>query len=155
MWAPVIGVVAALTVTFGNLVAMRQTVAVRLLAWSTVAQAGWVLLPLSAARPGTPSAVRAATAASVGYLVAYAAASLAAFSVVVIVGRRHPAAEEHSIEAYRGLARREPVASAVLAFALACLAGLPPGVVGLMAKVVVVPAARRSSVVVAGRRSRP
>ncbi|MDQ1286916.1 MAG: NADH-quinone oxidoreductase subunit [Actinomycetota bacterium] len=137
VWAPVIGVVAALTVTFGNLVAMRQTVAVRLLAWSTVAQAGWVLLPLSAARPGTPSAVRAATAASVGYLVAYAAASLAAFSVVVIVGRRHPAAEEHSIEAYRGLARREPVASAVLAFALACLAGLPPGIVGLMAKVVV------------------
>jgi NADH-quinone oxidoreductase subunit N len=137
-WAPVVGVVAALTVTFGNLVAMRQRVAVRLLAWSTVAQAGWVLLPLAAAEPATPSAVRMATAASVGYLVAYAAASLAAFSVVVIVGRRHPAAEEHSLDAYRGLARREPVASAVLAFALACLAGLPPGVVGLVAKVVAV-----------------
>jgi NADH-quinone oxidoreductase subunit N len=138
VWAPVIGVVAALTVTVGNLVAMRQKVAVRLLAWSTVAQAGWVLMPLSAAQEGTPTALRTATAASVGYLIAYAAASLAAFSVVVIVGRRHPAAEEHSIDAYRGLARQEPVASAVLAFALACLAGLPPGIVGLMAKVVVV-----------------
>jgi NADH-quinone oxidoreductase subunit N len=138
VWAPVIGVIAALTVTFGNLVAMRQKVAVRLLAWSTVAQAGWVLIPLASARSGSPSAVRAATAASVGYLVAYAAASLAAFSVVVVVGRRHPAAEEHTLDAYHGLARREPVASAFLAFALACLAGLPPGVVGLMAKVVAV-----------------
>jgi NADH-quinone oxidoreductase subunit N len=131
--------VAALTVTFGNLVAMRQQVAVRLLAWSTVAQAGWVLLPLAAAGRGTPSAVRTAAAASVGYLVAYVAASLAAFSVVVILGRRHPAAEGHTLDAYRGLARREPLASAVLAFALACLAGLPPGVVGLVAKVAVRP----------------
>jgi NADH-quinone oxidoreductase subunit N len=137
-WAPVIGIVAALTVTVGNLVALRQRVAVRLLAWSTVAQAGWVLLPLAAASKATPGAVRTATAASVGYLAAYMAASLAAFSVVVVLGRHHPAAEEHSIDAYRGLVRREPVASAILAFALACLAGLPPGVVGLVAKVVAV-----------------
>jgi NADH-quinone oxidoreductase subunit N len=137
-WAPILGVVGALTVTVGNLVAMRQRIAVRLLAWSTVAQAGWVLLPLAAAADGTPDAVRSAVAASVGYLVAYVAASLAAFSVVVVLARHHPAAEEHSLDAYRGLVRREPVATAVLAFALACLAGLPPGVVGLMAKVVAV-----------------
>ena len=137
-WAPIIGVVAAVTVTFGNLVAMRQRIAVRLLAWSTVAQAGWVLLPLASAGDGTPTAVRQAVAASVGYLAAYVAASLAAFSVVVVLSRHHPAAEEHSIDAYRGLVRREPIATAVLAFALACLAGLPPGVVGLMAKVVAV-----------------
>jgi NADH-quinone oxidoreductase subunit N len=137
-WAPVIGVVAAFTVTVGNLVAMRQRVAVRLLAWSTVAQAGWVLLPLAAAAAATPSAVREAVAASIGYLVAYVAASLAAFSVVVVLARHHPAAEEHSLDAYRGLVRREPVAAAVLAFALAALAGLPPGVIGLMAKVVAI-----------------
>jgi NADH-quinone oxidoreductase subunit N len=135
-WAPVIGVVAAVTITVGNLVAMRQRIAVRLLAWSTVAQAGWVLLPLAAASGGTAAAVREATAASVGYLVAYTAASLAVFSVVVVLGRRHPAAEEHSLEAYRGLFRREPLATAVLAFGLACLAGLPPGVIGLIAKVI-------------------
>ena len=148
-WAPVIGVVAAVTVTFGNLVAMRQRIAVRVLAWSTVAQAGWVLLPLASSASGGPAssatgavlrtaATRDAVAASVGYLAAYLAASLAAFSVVVVLARHHPAAEEHSIDAYRGLVRREPVATAVLAFALACLAGLPPGVVGLMAKVVAV-----------------
>ena len=138
VWAPVLGGVAALTVTVGNVVALRQRVAVRLLAWSTVAQAGWVLLPLAAAAGGTPTAIRTAVAASVGYLVAYLAASLAVFSVVVVLGRHHPAAEEHSLDAYRGLVRREPVASLVLAFALACLAGLPPGVMGLMAKVVAV-----------------
>ncbi len=137
-WAPVIGVVAAVTVTVGNLVALRQTVAIRLLAWSTVAQAGWVLLPLAGAVKATPSAMRAAAAGSIGYLAAYAAASLAAFAVVIVLARHHPAGEEHSLSSYRGLARREPVAAAVLGFALLCLAGLPPGVVGLVAKLIAI-----------------
>jgi NADH-quinone oxidoreductase subunit N len=135
LWAPVIGVLAVITMTVGNLVALRQSVAVRLLAWSTVAQAGWVLLPFAAA-DGTPEGIRAALAASIGYLLAYVVASLAAFAVVVLVARHHPAGEEHTLEAYRGLARTEPVASAILGFALACLAGLPPGVMGLIAKLV-------------------
>jgi NADH-quinone oxidoreductase subunit N len=137
-WAPVIGVLAAVTMTVGNVVALRQTVAVRLLAWSTVAQAGWVLVPLAAAGDGTPSAIRDALGASVGYLLAYVVASLAAFAVVVLLARHHPAGEEHTLDAYRGLARTEPVASAVLGLALACLAGLPPGIMGLLAKVVAV-----------------
>ena len=137
-WAPVVGLVAAATVTVGNLVALRERLAVRLLAWSTVAQAGWVLLPLAAAGPAGPAQAHDAAAAAVGYLAAYTAATLAVFAVVVIFARHHRAGEEHAIEAYRGLARREPVAAAVLAFGLACLAGLPPGIMGLVAKVVVV-----------------
>lgn len=137
-WAPVLGVLVALTLTVGNVVALRQRVAVRLLAWSTVAQAGWVLLPLAALASGAPGAARQAAAAAVGYLVAYAVASLAVFAVVVLVARHHRAGEEHTLDAYRGLARREPVAAAVLGFALLCLAGLPPGIVGLVAKVVAV-----------------
>jgi NADH-quinone oxidoreductase subunit N len=137
-WAPVVGGVALVTMTWGNLVALRQRVAVRLLAWSTVAQGGWVLLPLAAAASGTPTATRSAVAASVGYLVAYVAATLAAFAVVVLLARHHRAGEDHTLDAYRGLARREPVAAAVLGFALACLAGLPPGVMGLVAKLVAV-----------------
>jgi NADH-quinone oxidoreductase subunit N len=137
-WAPVVGIVAVVTVTVGNLVALRQRIAVRLLAWSTIAQAGWVLLPLAAAGDATPSTVRQAAAASIGYLVAYVAASLAAFAVVVVLARHHPAAEEHALDAYRGLVRREPVAATALGLALAALAGLPPGVVGLVAKVVAV-----------------
>ena len=137
VWAPVVGVLALVTMTVGNLVALRQRVAVRLLAWSTVAQAGWVMVPLAAARPARrPPAP--GVAASVGYLIAYVAASLAAFAVVVLLARHHPAGEEHTLEAYRGLARREPVGAFVLGFALACLAGLPPGVMGLVAKVVAV-----------------
>ena len=58
-WAPLIGVLAALTMTVGNLVALRQTVAVRLLAWSTVAQAGWVVLPFASV-DGSAEGVRAA-----------------------------------------------------------------------------------------------
>jgi NADH-quinone oxidoreductase subunit N len=135
LWAPMIGVLAVITMTVGNLVALRQQVAVRLLAWSTVAQAGWVVLPLAAAN-GSPEGIRSALAASVGYLLAYVVASLAVFAVVVLVARHHPAGEEHTLAAYRGLTRTEPVASAVLGFALACLAGLPPGVMGLIAKLV-------------------
>ena len=136
-WAPVVGGLAALTITVGNLVALRQRVAVRLLAWSTVAQAGWVLLPLGGAAD-TPREARLAVSGAVGYLAAYVAATLAVFAVVVVLARHHRAGEEHSLDAYRGLARREPVAAAVLAFGLACLAGLPPGLVGLVAKVVAV-----------------
>jgi NADH-quinone oxidoreductase subunit N len=135
VWSPIVGVLAVVTMTVGNLVALRQRVAVRLLAWSTVGQAGWVLVPLASA-DGTPEGTRAAIAAALGYLLAYTVASLAAFAVVVLVARHHPAGEEHTLDAYRGLARSEPVASAVLAFALACLAGLPPGLLGLFAKLV-------------------
>ncbi|GLY13245.1 hypothetical protein Kisp01_02610 [Kineosporia sp. NBRC 101677] len=136
VWAPLVGVLAVLTMTVGNLVALRQTVAVRLLAWSTVAQAGWVVLPFAGAGASRDS-VREVAAASIGYLLAYVVAGLAVFAVVVLVARHHRAGEEHTLQAYRGLGRTEPVAAAVLAFALFCLAGLPPGVMGLIAKVVV------------------
>ena len=135
-WGPVIAVIAVFTVTIGNLVALRQTVAIRLLAWSTVAQAGWVLLPLGAARG--LATTRQAVSSSVAYLVAYAVASLVVFTVVVLVARHHPAGEEHTLDAYRGLGRREPVAAAAMGLGLASLAGLPPGIMGLVAKVLVV-----------------
>ena len=89
-------------------------------------------------RRGGAREARDAAAGAVGYLAAYVAATLAVFAVVVVLARHHPAGEEHAVDAYRGLARREPVAAAVLAFGLACLAGLPPGIVGLVAKVVAV-----------------
>lgn len=134
-WAPLVGVLAVLTMTVGNLVALRQRVAVRLLAWSTVAQAGWVLLPLAAA-DSSRNSLREVVAAGLGYLLAYLAAGLALFAMVVIVARHHRDGEEHTLEAYRGLGRTEPFAAAIAVFALTCLAGLPPGVMGLIAKVV-------------------
>jgi NADH-quinone oxidoreductase subunit N len=133
-WSLLAGALAAVTMTVGNLVALRQRTAVRLLAWSTVAQAGWVVLPLAGAV--TPARVAGAATASIGYLLAYVAATLTAFAVVVVVAQRHALGERHGLDAYDGLLRSRPVLGAVLGFALLCLAGLPPGVMGLVAKVV-------------------
>ncbi len=134
-WVPVVGALAAITMTVGNLVALRQQGAVRLLAWSTVAQAGWVILPLAGSgRDGSTAA--AAAGAAVAYLAAYVVASLLAFAVVAVVARTAPGGDAHELSAYAGLARRRPVLGAALGLALVALAGLPPGVVGLVAKVV-------------------
>jgi NADH-quinone oxidoreductase subunit N len=126
-WEPVLGVTAALTMTVGNVAALRQRHAVRLLAWSSVAQAGYMLVPivagvsLAAARP------------LLAYALMYAVVNLGAFAVVAASSR----AGAVDVTDYEGLARRRPLAGIGLAFSLLCLAGLPPGVVGLVAKLAV------------------
>ncbi|MFA1542282.1 NADH-quinone oxidoreductase subunit N [Actinomadura monticuli] len=127
VWAPVIAVLAALTMTVGNLMALRQRTAIRLLAWSSVAQSGYMLAPLAAGEHRLAEAV----AATVAYVALYAVMNLGAFAVVI--GFHH----RRTLDDYRGLARRSPAAATALAFFLICLAGLPPGVMGLFAKVVV------------------
>ncbi|GAA4561590.1 NADH-quinone oxidoreductase subunit N [Planotetraspora kaengkrachanensis] len=130
VWAPVVAVIAALTMTAGNVLAMRQRQAVRLLAWSSVAQSGYILAPLAA----FAAVPRDAAGASVAYLVFYAAMNLVAFGVVMLVSRVR---ERGDLDDYQGLAFHSPVAALSLAFSLVCLAGLPPGLAGLFAKVVV------------------
>jgi NADH-quinone oxidoreductase subunit N len=104
---------------------------VRLLAWSSIAQSGYMLVPLGAAGKGDLDGVLPAT---VAYVLAYAVMNLGAFSVVTLVGRHRPT---NRLDDYRGLGRTQPLIAFALAFALACLAGLPPGLLGLFAKVVV------------------
>lgn len=118
--ALVVALLAVVTMTLGNVVALRQDDVVRLLAWSTIAQAGWVLLPLAAL---SDAGLRSAAT----YVVAYAVASLVAFAVVPFVGTR--------LAAYGGLLRRHPLLGGVLVLGLVSLAGLPPGILGLVAKV--------------------
>lgn len=120
-----VGLVAAATMTVGNLVALRQTDTVRLLAWSTVAQAGWVLLPLA-------NLSAAGAAGATGYLLALVVATLVAFSVVRVAELRGAG---RSVSDYAGLWRRSPWLAGALGLALTSLAGLPPGVVGLVAKI--------------------
>ncbi|MCG5220692.1 NADH-quinone oxidoreductase subunit N [Streptosporangium soli] len=127
LWSPVVGVIAALTMTVGNLLALRQRHAVRLLAWSSVAQSGYILAPLGVRSEG-------AAGASIAYLVFYAAMNLGAFTVVMLVSRRSAG---NTLDDYRGLAFRSPAAALALGFFLICLAGLPPGLAGLFAKVIV------------------
>ncbi|MBO0850888.1 MAG: NADH-quinone oxidoreductase subunit N [Pseudonocardia sp.] len=131
-WGVLIGVVAAVTMTLGNLVALRQRHAVRLLAWSSIAQSGFMLAPLSAGAI-EPRRLPEAVGATVAYVAIYAVMNIGAFSVVTAVARRGWAL----IEDYRGLSRVDPALGMALAFFLVCLAGLPPGVMGLFAKIVV------------------
>jgi len=122
-----VAVLAALSMTVGNAVALRQHDLVALLAWSSVAQAGWVLLPLA-----TLSS-RAARAAG-GYLAVYAVATLLVFAVVIIVARQRGT----RLRDHAHLLHDHPFLALPLGFGLLTLAGLPPAVVGLFAKVVVI-----------------
>lgn len=147
VWGPVLAALAVATMTLGNLVALQQRHVVRLLAWSSIAQAGYLLVPLGVAASAHgrgDDALATAVAATLAYLVIYAAMTLGAFACVVAVARRSPG---NLIADYRGLGRTCPLLAAALAFFLLCLAGLPPGLAGLFAKVIVFRAAVGGSVV--------
>ncbi len=145
VWGPALAVLAALTMTAGNVAALRQRPdrehsAVRLLAWSSVAQAGYLLVPIAAAAYTADSSGGAAHAvgSTVSYALMYAAVNLGAFAVAALVARSSPA---NRVADYRGLYARRPLAALALGFFLLCLAGLPPGIIGLFAKVTVFSAA--------------
>ncbi|MEU0675976.1 NADH-quinone oxidoreductase subunit N [Streptomyces sp. NPDC006172] len=141
VWGPALAALAALTMTVGNVGALRQQAtraysAVRLLAWSSVGQAGYLLVPIAAAAysddPQHP------IGSTVAYALTYAAVNLGAFAVAALVGRTRP---QNRLADYRGLHAKNPLSALLLAFFLLCLAGLPPGVIGLFAKVTVFSAA--------------
>ncbi|MDQ0992426.1 NADH-quinone oxidoreductase subunit N [Streptomyces sp. V3I7] len=141
VWGPALAVLAALTMTVGNVGALRQGStraysAVRLLAWSSVGQAGYLLVPIAAAAY-TKDAEKA-IGSTIAYALMYAAVNLGAFAVAALVGRKKSL---NRIADYRGLYATNPVTALLMAFFLLCLAGLPPGVIGLFAKVTVFSAA--------------
>ncbi|MEU6120556.1 NADH-quinone oxidoreductase subunit N [Streptomyces sp. NPDC047123] len=144
VWGPALAVLAALTMTAGNVAALRQRAtraysAVRLLAWSSVGQAGYLLVPIAAAGYADDTAeAQKAIGATVAYALMYAAVNLGAFAVAALVGRTR---RLNRVSDYRGLYARSPLAALVLGFFLLCLAGLPPGIIGLFAKVTVFSAA--------------
>ncbi|MFE2923537.1 NADH-quinone oxidoreductase subunit N [Streptomyces goshikiensis] len=135
IWGPALAVLAALTMTLGNAAALRQSAdrvngAVRLLAWSSVGQAGYLLVPIAAAAYSDRDQI----GSTVAYALMYAAVNLGAFAVAALVARTKPL---QRLADYRGLYARRPLAALSLAFFLLCLAGLPPGIIGLFAKVTV------------------
>jgi NADH-quinone oxidoreductase subunit N len=125
-WWPVLWVLAALSMTLGNLSALRQTNIVRMLAYSSVAQGGFMLVPFAAAgiagADGHPAKAAAAMSAVVIYLLIYGAMNLGAFAVVIAVARRTRSAE---ISSYDGLFQTAPTLAVVMAVFLASLAGVP------------------------------
>jgi NADH-quinone oxidoreductase subunit N len=118
-WQPVLWVLAALSMTVGNLVALRQTNIVRMLAYSSVAQGGFILVPLAVAQEAPAAALEAV----VTYLLIYAAMNLGAFAVVIAVSRRTRSAE---ISSYAGLGQFAPVLAILMSVFLFSLAGVPP-----------------------------
>ncbi|HYN28332.1 MAG TPA: proton-conducting transporter membrane subunit [Dermatophilaceae bacterium] len=133
--AAVLAALASVSALLGALVALRQDDVVRLLAWSTIGQAGWVVLPLAAL---SGSARRAATA----YVLVYALATVVALAAVAAVRAGGPDGPDgpdgsRRLVAHTGLLRAQPLVGGPLALALLVLAGLPPGIIGLVAKVLV------------------
>jgi NADH-quinone oxidoreductase subunit N len=120
---PAIAFFAALTATFGNLAAYVQTNLKRLLAYSTIAHAGYMMMGLS-------TLTRAGVEAVLFYLAAYLFTNLGAFAVVAYL-RNETGSED--LSDFRGLVRRSPWMVVTLAFFLLSLLGMPP-LVGFAAK---------------------
>ena len=128
IWMPLMAVVATLTMTIGNIGALRQRDGVGLLAWSSIAQAGFLITP------SVGLFARDGLSAPVQYLAVYALANLVAFSVLAIVLRTHGST---SFDELAGLARTDLPLGGSLAFALLTLAGFPPAIIGLLTKYLV------------------
>ena len=116
IWEPAVMVCAVLTMTVGNLAAIPQRSAKRLLAYSTISQAGYLLV-------GFLGPASSGTSAVVFYLFVYTVSNLAAFAAVIAFST---ATGSDELDDYAGLARREPVLALAFTFALLSLAGIPP-----------------------------
>ena len=119
IWEPFFWVLAALTMTVGNLLALRQTNIVRMLAYSSVAQGGFILMPLAVGSQAGPEAVKAI----VSYLAIYAATNLGAFAVILAVTRK---TRRSDIAGFSGLFSYAPGLAVAMTVFLASLAGVPP-----------------------------
>ncbi|MGH1493640.1 MAG: NADH-quinone oxidoreductase subunit N [Acidimicrobiales bacterium] len=116
---PLMWVLAAATMTIGNLIALRQTNIVRMLAYSGIAQAGYMMAPL-AVYGDVPDSVQSSI---VTYLVIYAAMNLGAFAVVIVAARKTRSGE---ISSFGGMFRYAPGLTAAMTAFLFSLTGIPP-----------------------------
>ncbi|MEO8425109.1 MAG: NADH-quinone oxidoreductase subunit N [Actinomycetota bacterium] len=121
-WTPIFAALSIATMTIGNLVALQQRQVVRLLAYSGIAQTGYILLPF--ALVGASASVdRAAFSAAVTYILIYGVMNLGAFAVTIAVSRRSPGL---LIGDFAGLVRRAPLLAVGMTVFMVSLAGIPP-----------------------------
>lgn len=130
-WSLLLGALATLTMVLGNLLALAQKNIKRLLAYSSIAHAGYILIGVVAASTSL------GVTSVIFYLIAYILTNLAAFGIVAAVGQVTGSDE---ISAYSGLSRRSPALGLALLVAFLSLAGMPP-FGGFVAKVFVFTAA--------------
>lgn len=123
IWSPLLAIVAVTTLTWGNFAALTQTNVKRLLAYSSIAHVGYILLGLVAA--GTGDTLNETGLRGVAYyLFAYAFMNTGAFTVVILLRRKGLIGDE--LDDLRGLARRSPAAAVLMLIFLLSLAGIPP-----------------------------
>ena len=119
-WVRGVGLVALASMVLGNLAAIRQESVKRMLAYSSIAHAGYLLVGVAAAG----YKVAAASSALIFYLAAYAATTVGAFAVAAWVGRRGDECDR--VEDWAGIARKRPALALVMTLFLLSLAGVPP-----------------------------
>ncbi|HSR15153.1 MAG TPA: proton-conducting transporter membrane subunit, partial [Gemmatimonadales bacterium] len=132
IWGPALWVLAALSMTLGNLTALRQSNIVRLLGYSSIAHAGFILVPFAMAAQFDAVALEEAFFASVTYLIIYAFMNLGAFGAVIAGSEKAGSGE---LDDWAGLNRYAPGVSLLLAVFFFSLAGVPP-LAGWFAKLV-------------------
>ena len=135
-WALILAIVATLTMTIGNAIAIVQTNIKRMLAYSSVAHAGYILV-------GVVTFSELGVASVVFYLIAYLLTNLAAFGVVIVTWNTLGSDE---IKDYDGLSRRAPGLALAMLVAFLSLAGMPP-FGGFIAKVLVFAAAVKADLI--------
>jgi NADH-quinone oxidoreductase subunit N len=119
-WPPVLAVIAVLTMTVANLIAGRQESVKRMLAYSSIAHAGYLLVGVVAMVRAAPEAIGSV----LFYLLTYTASTAGAFGALILCGRK--GAEAVSYEDLAGLGRRHPGAALPFSLFLLSLAGIPP-----------------------------
>jgi NADH-quinone oxidoreductase subunit N len=123
-WATIFAVLAAITMTVGNVAALRQDNIKRLLAYSSISHAGYLLIGVVAAGVGGEGATAVAVPSLLYYLLAYTFTTLGAFGVVAWVGKRGD--ERQLLDDWAGLASKHPAAALAMTIFLLSLGGMPP-----------------------------
>ncbi len=121
IWQPLIWVLSALTMTVGNVLALKQHNIVRMIAYSSISQGGFVLMPLAVA--GLSGSGTTALRAVVLYMIVYAATNLGVFAIILAVSNKTRSGE---ISSYGGLFSYAPTLGVLMTIFLASLAGIPP-----------------------------
>ena len=122
-WSPMLAVLAAITMTVGNVAALRQTNVKRLLGYSSIGQAGYAMMALAAPSPEVVSAL-------MFFLLAYTLQNLGAFAGVIAIGNQLGSDE---IDDYRGIAQRSGPLALFTTLCFLSLVGMPP-MVGFVSK---------------------
>ena len=121
IWQPFIWVLSALTMTIGNVLALKQKNIVRMIAYSSISQGGFVLMPLAVA--GLVGSGSTALRSVVLYMIVYAATNLGIFAVILAVSNKTRSGD---VSSFGGLFSYAPALGVLMTLFLASLAGIPP-----------------------------